>query len=79
MTARAAAGGMLRLYLMETTFPVDLRSDFPSGNADADALAGYFLLGACIIYARNGAKVILPLRYTTKINDALRKRYFLDS
>jgi hypothetical protein len=77
MTFRAAAGGLLKFYIMETHYPIDLKSGFPSGNTDADALAGYPLLSAGVVFARNGQKVLLPIRYTTKINDALRKKFFL--
>jgi hypothetical protein len=75
-TARASNGGLLKIYVMEGHYPPDEKSSFPSGNADADGIAAYVLLPASVIVARNGQKVLLPLRYVTKINDMLRKKYF---
>lgn len=76
---RTAAGGVLRSYIMENSFTVDQRfignaSMGTAGNAYRDL----FTSSAGFVFGRDGSAPIALASMTTKINDKLRKKFFLD-
>lgn len=78
MTFRTAAGGILKLYLMEGVNGANGKDDYPFAAAANQNLGAYMIGGTNIIRGRDGAFPISPLRYVSKTNDALRKKYLLD-
>jgi len=76
---KALGGFSLRLSLMETIFEPDLRVSY-GGDADARTIALMdFVLGSSdFIITRGGTYPSTSLGHTSKINDKLRERYFLD-
>ncbi len=76
-TFRTQAGGILKLYLMDTIFNADVRSDAPSygGNAIKSNFANYILSDASIVSGRDNSFAQVGLRAISKTNDAIRKKY----
>lgn len=75
---RTELGGIARLNLMESVIAVNTQDSFPFANASLDALADYALSNVGWIRGRDGGKFSTVTRYTSKTNDALRKKYFLN-
>lgn len=79
VTFRTAAGGVLKLYFMETVSGLAAKDDYPFANSTVDALADYLIAGTTgWIVGRDGSYPIAGLRALTKVNDALRKKYVLN-
>lgn len=75
-TWRSASGGIARTVLMETPTPVNTTNAAPY-TGGYDALADYMLSGTCPIVARDGGFLVAPIRWVSKTNDALRRKYLL--
>jgi len=78
MTLRTHLGGIIKITMMEGINAVNSRDDYPFAAVSNQNLGGYLISGPNIIRGRDGGKIISPLRYITKTNDALRKKYLLD-
>lgn len=77
---RTFAGGILKLYFMETVTGLATKDDFPFANSAVDALADYLCSAATgWIVGRDGSHPISGLRALSKTNDALRKKFVLNT
>lgn len=74
LTHRTAAGGIHRLYLMESTFPANTREAAPFASGGLNSLSNYLTGDDSVIFGRDNAPLIAPVAFTTKVNDALRKK-----
>lgn len=76
VTFRTDAGGLFKLYMMEMQSGqnVNLRDPYPFTTTLATNLANMLQASTSFVYGRDGGKMVVPLYYTTKYNDALRKR-----
>lgn len=79
MTLRTEAGGVAKLYLMESVMAVNVKDPAPFSNGDVAALGAYLVSAASVFYCRDESYPILALNTTTKTNDALRKKYVLNT
>lgn len=76
---KATGGNSLRITLIESVTPPDQRESFGSETiADYCGLMEFILGDDDFIITRGGTYPSSSLGYTSKINDKLRKRYFLD-
>lgn len=73
---RTTNGGLFKLFLMETytTLSINLRQPISTLAGDNLAIATYIVGATSWVWARDNGKPISPLWFTSKINDALRKR-----
>lgn len=74
MTFRSNAGGLYRLYLMESAIPVNqvgVPAEFTTAQTN---LSNYVKDGPSWIYARDNGYPIVCLGFKTKTNDVLRRR-----
>lgn len=73
---RTTLGGMAFHYLMEVSGGIagSLRQNFPTTSAGTNALNAYLLGTTGFFKGRDGGKFITPVWFTTKNNDAIRKR-----
>ena len=76
---RSATGGKAHLRFMETRYSINLRDDFPFGATERADFAIYVTSLDCPIIARDGGRLVVPIRFVTKTNDVLRKRQLLDT
>lgn len=77
---RSSAGGYLKLYYMETRYSVNQEDPFPFTAAERTALYTYLTDPLTNwIKARDGGVVVSGINFFTKTNDALRKKYLLNS
>lgn len=76
---RTSAGGILKLYLMEHTSAqaVNGRDAYPFSPGIVTNLANFVVGANGFIIGRDGGYAVVPAFYTTKFNDALRKRRML--
>lgn len=80
ISLRTSAGGLLKLYLMETGFATNLKDDYPFSNSSVAAITAYLCATSTgWVVGRDGTYPISPLRMLTKVNDALRKKYVLNN
>lgn len=79
MTFRTALGGIYRNYLMEISgsVPVNLHTSFPFSAGPFADLAEYLTGDTSCVLGRDNAALIVPIAFTTKYNDALRKKRLL--
>lgn len=73
-TFRSDLGGLLRIYLMETSLVVNQRVSYASMANPYLAFATFVIGQTSWIYARDGGEPISCLQYKTKTNDVLRRR-----
>lgn len=79
MPFKATGGTSLRLTIMEGTIPPDLRETLGGTTIPQfAALAGFILGDDDWIITRGGTFPQISLGFTSKENDKLRERYFLD-
>lgn len=76
VTFRTNLGGMFKFYMMEMQSgqTVNLRDPYPFTTTIATNLANMLMAATSFVYGRDGGKLVVPMYYTTKYNDALRKR-----
>lgn len=76
LTFRTGLGGIYKLYMMEITssIAINSRDAYPFGSALNTNLATYLLGSGGWVFGRDNETLVVPLNYTTKTNDALRKR-----
>lgn len=76
MTFRTGIGGLYRDYQMEISgdVPADLHVFYPFSAGPFANLAAYLTGTTSWTYARDGSRLIVPVAFTTKVNDALRKK-----
>lgn len=79
LSMRTGAGGIAKLYLMESTIAANIHDPRPFSNAAVSDLSNYLTGAASIWYARDNSFPILGLTWNTKTNDALRKKYLLNT
>lgn len=77
ITFRTNQGGLYRWYLMEGSNAVDVIVNPPFAGAAATFVA-YMVGATSLVAGRDGGLLTSAVRYVTKINDALRKKYFLN-
>lgn len=73
---RTRAGGIYKTYLMElaSTITLNVRNSYPFGAGSVTNLVNYTIGANSWIMGRDGAFLAVPIFFTTKTNDALRKR-----
>jgi hypothetical protein len=73
---RSSLGGGAFNYLLQipTNVAVNARQNFPTSNAPANATSGWLTGATSIVIARDGGWLVVPNWYTTKYNDAARKK-----
>ena len=77
---RSGNGGIGKVYIMEGTQAVNQRISGRTGAANPVGTLYTFLLGSTNIrICRDGGRPISGLWYTTKVNDALRRKRLLDN
>lgn len=77
---RSSQGGVAKIYIMEHTQAVNQRVAARTGAAAPVGTLVTFLLGTTNIrISRDGGRLISGIYYTTKTNDALRKKRLLDN
>lgn len=79
ISLRPAGGGILKLYFMEGVMTPDIADAYPFTNAAFQDIAEFLVGDTNWITARGGSFPLAPLRMTSKVNDALRKKYLLNS
>lgn len=67
-------GTVSRLQFMNTIFAVNSIENFPITAVSVNDVVNYAIGVNGFIRSKRGAKFVAPKRYTTKTNDALRKR-----
>jgi hypothetical protein len=79
ITFRTALGGLARLYLMEpaAAHTVNVRVNGTALTGTNLAISNYVKGPTSVFLGRDNAALMVPIFYTTKINDALRKRRML--
>lgn len=75
---RTRAPGGLKIYLMESTYPLDLviRPPFDVPSVEND-IATYFLSDDSIIFAKSNNRPLATTGVITKTNDVLYRKYVL--
>lgn len=81
ITFRSAFGGLYRnIVVDQTLIPVNVRDDAPFSNASVQNYVNFLMNPAqSFVYARDGGKLISPIRLLTKTNDILRKRRLVNT
>lgn len=80
ITFRTAQGGVAKFYAMEGSTATNVRTAARTGAAGIVGTLTTFFLGATNIrMGRDTAKIISGIYFTSKINDALRKKRVLDA
>lgn len=74
LTHRTTGGGLHRLYLMESTFPANTRELNPFASGALNSLSAFMRGVNGWVKGRDGGQLTAPIAFTTKTNDALRKR-----
>lgn len=79
LTFRTALGGIFRWYGMELAagFALNQRIAGTSLTSQTLALSNYLKGSTSCFLGRDNAKLMVPIWYSSKINDALRKRRLL--
>lgn len=78
ISLRTSVGGLLKVYMMESSFVANLRDPYPFSGGFV-AFHNYLIGGTSWITGRDGGFPVVGIAATTKINDALRKKYLLNS
>lgn len=78
LTLRTEAGGITKVYLMETVFAVNTHDPRPFADTRVSALSAALTASASVWYGRDNSYPIIGLNWNTKTNDALRKKYLLN-
>jgi hypothetical protein len=81
ITFRTTNGGIARIYIMEGRNAVNVEAYPPTftGLTDFVAFSAYATGSGSPIYGRDGGELLTPIRALSKTNDALRKKFILDS
>lgn len=76
LTFRTAAGGVYKIYMMEVSggIAINTRDPFPFSAAINTNLAAYLVSANSWVYGRDNAPLVVPMNYTSKYNDAIRKK-----
>lgn len=79
MSFRTALGGLFRLYFMEISgdVPVNFRTSWPFGAGPYLNLANYLVGDDGWIIGKDNGALVVPIYFTSKYNDALRKKRML--
>lgn len=79
MSFRTYLGGIFRLYLMEISgdVPVNFRTSWPFGAGAYLNLANYLIGDDGWVIGMDNGSLVVPMNFTTKFNDALRKKRML--
>lgn len=77
-TFRTQAGSIMRVVVLEGTRAVNLKIPAGTGNANEEALHDYVMDPAAPWIGRDDSWPAVGIRYTTKTNDKLRKKFLLD-
>lgn len=79
MTFRTMIGGLYKLYFMEISgdVPQNLRASYPFSAGPYATLAAYMISDDGWIWGRDNSPLAVPIFFTTKVNDALRKKRLL--
>lgn len=74
---RTTAGGKAVYQLMETRFTIDQKLSAPlyGGAAELQAVDSYLTGSSCVVWGRDNHYISSGIRYVSKINDGLRKKY----
>lgn len=78
-TMRTQAGGLYRSYLMETTVGANVSQIPPFGAGRGKDLADYLVSGSSMVRGRDGSPCVAAIRTISKYNDALRKKFLVDT
>jgi hypothetical protein len=78
MTWRTQAGGIYRLVVMEPAGLALNDEQFPPYTAQLLDMDTFLRGTTSFVHGRDGGFLSAPIRYLTKTNDALRKKYLLD-
>lgn len=77
-TFRTQEGGLLKIFLMESSAPANIVTNPPYTAATLEAnISNYLRGGTSWIRGRDDSFAIADIRVTTKINDSLRKQLIL--
>lgn len=77
---RTAQGGIVKLYVMEPITAANTRNPIrTTSGAPLGALATFILGSTNPVIGRDGGIPIFGMFATSKVNDALRKKYLLDN
>lgn len=77
LTYKSSAGGRGKFQMMEGVFGINTHTAISGLSGIVKDLSDYLISSDSWIYARDNGKLTLPLFYTTKVNDVLRKRELL--
>lgn len=75
LTFKSSNGGRGRFQMMEGVFAPNSHGALVGLGGIIGAVSDWLVSSASWVYARDNGKLVLPLNYTTKINDQLRKKY----
>lgn len=77
---RTFGGHIAKFYAMETAYNPNARVTIdPLANTPIGEVGEYLLSDECVFVGRDNTFMLFPLWFTTKTNDALRKRAILNS
>lgn len=77
---RTDGGGLLRWYVMEGAgYTVDGRDLAPLNASTFKSVSDFLIASTGFVFGRDGTRPISAIAATTKTNDALRKKYFINS
>lgn len=76
-TFRTRAGGIMKIYMMESTKAANAIIQPPFSGADLTFVT-HVIGTSAINFGRDGSDAIVCIRCVTKTSDALRKKYLLD-
>lgn len=80
MSWRTSHRGGFKLYFMEGIRGVNAKDYAPyTGDPVLIAINSYIIGDDCVFYARNNDKPLVPIAWTSKINDVLRDKYLIGS
>jgi hypothetical protein len=76
-TWRTSLGHLMKTVIMDVPGTVNVRGVPPYSGINA-TFATFFLSGANFVRGRDGGKPVAAIKYYTKTNDALRRKYIVD-
>lgn len=79
LTFKTALGGRGRFQMMEGVFGVNQHLPIVGLGGIVEALADWLISDSSFVWARDNSRLVLPVNYTTKMNDTLRKKFLLDA
>jgi len=77
MTMRTTLGGLMRIYLMESNNAVNLKLYAPFAAGLVKNMTDYAKGDGSFLVGRDGAFLSSVVSFTSKTNDALRKKFLL--